>query len=111
MLALSMLCQYCVSTLTNEDVALAIGGYESAFLANLIALYLFEMMGSKFIEAKCKGIYRDNGLTVSVGKRNKLTGGDYLQFTTESWNPTTGVKLTVEEEKEWTGIHKETKKK
>eukprot|EP00957_Ditylum_brightwellii_P211242 15365943-Ditylum_brightwellii.AAC.1 len=83
---------------TNEDVALAIGGYKSAFLANLVALYLFEMTGSKFIKAKYKGIYRGNG-------------GGYLQFTTEIWNPTTEVKLTMEEEKEWTGINKETKKK
>eukprot|EP00957_Ditylum_brightwellii_P155430 11831044-Ditylum_brightwellii.AAC.1 len=31
--------------LTVEDVALAIGGYKSAFLADLVASYLFEMMG------------------------------------------------------------------
>eukprot|EP00957_Ditylum_brightwellii_P148737 11323993-Ditylum_brightwellii.AAC.1 len=36
--------------LTIEDVALAIGGYKSAFLVDLVASYLFEMMGKKFIE-------------------------------------------------------------
>eukprot|EP00957_Ditylum_brightwellii_P117498 8961341-Ditylum_brightwellii.AAC.1 len=59
------------ANLINEDVALAIGVYKSAFLANLVALYLFEMAGSKFIEAKYKGIYKEDGLTVLVGKWNK----------------------------------------
>eukprot|EP00957_Ditylum_brightwellii_P126391 9635364-Ditylum_brightwellii.AAC.1 len=85
------------------------------------------MTGSNFIETKYKGIYRDNGLTVLVGKWNKvritqlfedfqswvneLTEGDYLQFTTDIWNPITEVTLIAEKEKEWTGINKETKKK
>eukprot|EP00957_Ditylum_brightwellii_P079148 6019382-Ditylum_brightwellii.AAC.1 len=60
------------ANLTNEDVALAIGGYKSAFLANLVALYLFEMTGSKFIKAKYKGIYREDDLTMLVGKWNKV---------------------------------------
>eukprot|EP00957_Ditylum_brightwellii_P025050 1895283-Ditylum_brightwellii.AAC.1 len=34
------------ANLTVDNVALAIGGYESAFLANLVTSYLFEMMGS-----------------------------------------------------------------
>eukprot|EP00957_Ditylum_brightwellii_P198743 15148407-Ditylum_brightwellii.AAC.1 len=55
-----------------KNVALAIGGYESAFLADLVALYLLEITGKKFIKAKYKGIYRDNGLTVLVGKWNKV---------------------------------------
>eukprot|EP00957_Ditylum_brightwellii_P080137 6094523-Ditylum_brightwellii.AAC.1 len=54
--------------LTIKDVVLAIGGYESAFLADLVASYLLEMTGRKFIEAKYKAIYRDDGLTVLVGK-------------------------------------------
>eukprot|EP00957_Ditylum_brightwellii_P102953 7846204-Ditylum_brightwellii.AAC.1 len=58
--------------LTVKDVALAIVGYISAFLADLVASYLLEMMGRKFIKAKYKGIYRDNGLTVLVGKWNKV---------------------------------------
>eukprot|EP00957_Ditylum_brightwellii_P087216 6638756-Ditylum_brightwellii.AAC.1 len=56
------------------------------------------MMGSKFIEAQCKEIYSDNG-------------GDYLQFTTEIWNPSNEMKLTVEEEKEWSCISKTRRKK
>eukprot|EP00957_Ditylum_brightwellii_P171569 13062130-Ditylum_brightwellii.AAC.1 len=85
------------------------------------------MTGRKFIEAKYKGIYRDDGLTVLVGKWNKvriarwledfhsrvnkLTGGDYLQFTTEIWNPSNEMKLTLEEEEEWDGTSKATQKK
>eukprot|EP00957_Ditylum_brightwellii_P018357 1382199-Ditylum_brightwellii.AAC.1 len=85
------------------------------------------MTGSKNIEAKYKGTYRDNGLTVLVGKWNKvriaqwleefqswvneLTGGDYLQFTTEIWNPTNKMKLTAEEEEDWSSLSKETRKK
>eukprot|EP00957_Ditylum_brightwellii_P183801 14000233-Ditylum_brightwellii.AAC.1 len=42
---------------------------------------------------------------------NELTGGDYLSFTTEIWNPTTEVKLTAEEEGEWKSISKETRKR
>eukprot|EP00957_Ditylum_brightwellii_P148381 11296636-Ditylum_brightwellii.AAC.1 len=45
--------------LTVKDVALAFGGYESAFLVDLVASYLLEMTGKKFIEAQYKGIYRD----------------------------------------------------
>eukprot|EP00957_Ditylum_brightwellii_P065478 4966998-Ditylum_brightwellii.AAC.1 len=58
--------------LTVKDVTLAIGGYESAFLADLVASYLFEMTGSKFIKAQCKGIYRGDGLIVLVRKWNKV---------------------------------------
>eukprot|EP00957_Ditylum_brightwellii_P032800 2486690-Ditylum_brightwellii.AAC.1 len=58
--------------LTVDNVALAKGGYNSAFLADLVASYLFEMTGRKFIEAKYKGIYRGDELTVLVGKWNKV---------------------------------------
>eukprot|EP00957_Ditylum_brightwellii_P210586 15365143-Ditylum_brightwellii.AAC.2 len=111
--------------LTVEDVALAIRGYKLAFLANLVASYLFEMIGAKFIEARYKGIYRDNDLTVLVEKWKKvriarwledfqswvteLTDSDYLQFTTEIWNPSNKTKFTMEEEEEWGRISKTTK--
>eukprot|EP00957_Ditylum_brightwellii_P039966 3025687-Ditylum_brightwellii.AAC.1 len=60
------------ANLTVDNVVLAIGSCKSAFLVNLVASYLFEMTGSKFIEAQYKGIYRDDGLTVLVGKWNKV---------------------------------------
>eukprot|EP00957_Ditylum_brightwellii_P013536 1020578-Ditylum_brightwellii.AAC.1 len=34
------------ANLTVDNVALAIGGYQSAFLANLVTSYLFKMTGS-----------------------------------------------------------------
>eukprot|EP00957_Ditylum_brightwellii_P187457 14276477-Ditylum_brightwellii.AAC.1 len=42
---------------------------------------------------------------------NELTGGDYLQFTTEIWNSMKEVKLTMEEERKLLGISKEMRKK
>eukprot|EP00957_Ditylum_brightwellii_P027161 2053477-Ditylum_brightwellii.AAC.1 len=65
--------------LTIKDVTLAIGGYESVFLADLVASYLLEMMGKKFIEAQYKRIYRDDGLTVLVGKWNKVRIACWLE--------------------------------
>eukprot|EP00957_Ditylum_brightwellii_P000861 68309-Ditylum_brightwellii.AAC.1 len=50
--------------LLEEDVALAICAFESVFLADLVALFVFEKTAA-----------------------NKLTGGDDLQFTTELWRP------------------------
>eukprot|EP00957_Ditylum_brightwellii_P100440 7655801-Ditylum_brightwellii.AAC.1 len=89
--------------LSDEDVALAIGAYELAFLANIVASYMFEESGECFINCVFRGIYQDDGLVVFIGKRNKhkiqewlrkyqslmneLTGGNYLQFTTELWLP------------------------
>eukprot|EP00957_Ditylum_brightwellii_P202764 15331729-Ditylum_brightwellii.AAC.1 len=72
------------------------------------------MTVKKFIEAQYKGLYRDSSLTVLVGKLNKvneLTGGDYLQFTTEIWNPSNKTRFTMKEEEEWDGISKMTRKK
>eukprot|EP00957_Ditylum_brightwellii_P004576 347834-Ditylum_brightwellii.AAC.1 len=46
--------------LSNKDVALAIGAYEAAFLANIVASYVFEMTGECFTECIFRGIYRDD---------------------------------------------------
>eukprot|EP00957_Ditylum_brightwellii_P067473 5121492-Ditylum_brightwellii.AAC.1 len=43
--------------LSDEDVALAIGAYESAFLANIVASYVFEETGECFTECVFRGIY------------------------------------------------------
>ena len=53
-----------------ETKGLAIGGYESAFLADLVASYLFEKCSNQFKEVLWKGIYRDNGLLVFKGKKS-----------------------------------------
>ena len=49
---------------------LAIIGYESAFLADLVASYLFVKCSNQFKEVLWKGIYRDDGLLVFKGKKS-----------------------------------------
>ena len=49
---------------------LAIGGYKSAFLADLVASYLFKKCSNQSKEVLWKGIYRDNGLLVFKGKKS-----------------------------------------
>eukprot|EP00957_Ditylum_brightwellii_P082185 6249186-Ditylum_brightwellii.AAC.1 len=46
--------------LSDEDVALAIGAYEEAFLADIVASYVFEETGECFTECVFRGIYRDD---------------------------------------------------
>ena len=49
---------------------LAIGRYESAFLTDLVASYLFEKCNKQFKEVLWKEIYRDDGLLVFKGKKS-----------------------------------------
>ena len=53
-----------------ETKGLAIGGYESALLADLVASYQFEKYSNQFKEVILKGIYRDDGLLVFKGKKS-----------------------------------------
>ena len=53
----------------SKTKGLAIGGYASAFLADLVASYLFEKCNNQFKEVLWKGIYRDDGLLVFKGKK------------------------------------------
>ena len=46
----------------REEQGLAIGEYESSFLANLVAYYLFEKAKAKFHPTTYHGIYKDDGL-------------------------------------------------
>eukprot|EP00957_Ditylum_brightwellii_P172713 13147897-Ditylum_brightwellii.AAC.1 len=48
--------------LLDEDVTLAIGAYESAFLADIVASYMFKETEECFSESIYRGIYWDNGL-------------------------------------------------
>ena len=59
----------------GEDIStkrLAIGSYESAFLADLVASFLFEMCEKEFEEVEEKGIYRDDGICYFKGKKSTL---------------------------------------
>jgi len=80
----------------STDKGLAIGGYESAFLADLVASFLLEKTNHHFENTKFHGIYRDDGLVIfNDNKRfyelanwlenfqtdiNALTGGTFLPF-------------------------------
>ena len=48
----------------REEQGLAIGGYDSAFLADLVASYLFEKASPIFRPTIYHGIYLDDGLVV-----------------------------------------------
>ena len=53
-----------------EKNGLAIRGYESAFLADLVASYLLEVTNNQFKEVLWRGIYRDDRLLVFKGKNH-----------------------------------------
>ena len=82
---------------------LTIGGYDSAWLADLIASYIFELAADHFEETSFFGIYRDDGLQSHHGKRpaeemegwlhtfqekvNTIVGDTSIQFTMDVWKP------------------------
>jgi hypothetical protein len=55
----------------DEKRGLTIGGYESAWLADLVAAYLLEMTKEKFNNFVYHGIYRDDGFMVLKGPRTE----------------------------------------
>ena len=85
-----------------NDKGQAIGGYESAFLAVLVASYLLEKTEKFFTNTHSHRIYRDDGFVTFKGNRkieelrnwlqkfqqsiNEITGGTFLQFTMEVWD-------------------------
>eukprot|EP00957_Ditylum_brightwellii_P080030 6086123-Ditylum_brightwellii.AAC.1 len=48
------------NTTSEKDIGLAIGGYKSDFLADLVASYLFKMMAEHFTNAIICGVYIDD---------------------------------------------------
>ena len=93
---------------------LTIGGYESAWLEDLVAAYLQEKTNDLFSETtQYHGIYRGYGLVVFKGKWperdiqrwvevfqlriNDVTDSEDIVFTAEIWNPIkTGNATTTE---------------
>ena len=51
-----------------ETKGLAIGGYESALLADLVDYYLLEVTNNQFKQVTWRGIYRDDGFLVFKGR-------------------------------------------
>ena len=78
-----------------------IGGYESAFLADLVASYLFDKSSPIFRPTIYHGIYQYDGLVVFKGKKetseikdwlekfqqtvNLAAGNQHLKYTAEIW--------------------------
>ena len=99
----------------KAEQGLVIGGYELAFLADLVASYLFEKSKAHFYPTIYHGIYRDDGLVVFKGKKsvikikdwldefqqtvNKAAGNEHLQFTTEIWKPNKNPPPQAKEER------------
>ena len=54
-----------------EDKGLTIGGYESAWLADLVAAFILENLDDIFDDARFSGIYRDDGIIVKEGVLTK----------------------------------------
>jgi len=84
-----------------EEKGLTIGGYESAWLADLVGAYILDNTKSHFRKTKCYGLCIDDGIAVFNNKLsyddmlkwrtkfqnsvNRLAGGNYLQFTCSVW--------------------------
>ena len=90
--------------LKPAERGLTIGGYESAWLADLVMSYLLEATyDSLFDPMHFFGMYRDDGLAVFKGKLstkeikdwlesfqtdvNKIAGNNFLKFTAVIWDP------------------------
>ena len=85
-----------------DEKNLAIGGYETVFLADLVASYLFELSRDKFYLSKYYSIYCDDGIVVFNGKWtvchtkkwlldfqshiNTIAGNAHLIFTAAIWS-------------------------
>jgi hypothetical protein len=85
-----------------DEKGLTIGGYASAWLADLVAAYVFECTMECFDDTNYFGIYRDDGIAVFKGnqssddilnwlnvfqdKVNNLAANDFLQFTAVIWS-------------------------
>jgi hypothetical protein len=88
----------------EQERGLTIGGFESAWLADLVAAFILEVLDNRF--RRCcsyAGIYRDDGFLVFKGQRSfsdlerwligfqaavdLLVEGDYFKFTMVMWDP------------------------
>ena len=84
-----------------RDRGLTIGGYESAWLADLVISYIFENTEDLFTDSVFHGCYRDDELAIFKGTKmkkdmiswlntfqnrvNELLDSDNLQFTLTVW--------------------------
>jgi hypothetical protein len=90
-------------TIDVEAKGLTIGGYESAFFADLVAAWILENTVELMLDTTFDGIYRDDGILVFDKTKstdeicdwledfqneiNTLTSSEHLQFTVDIWEP------------------------
>ena len=74
----------------NNNKGLAIGSYESTFLADLVASYLFEKTKKVFTNTKYHSIYHNHGIIVFKGKQNLKELRNWLGYSQQSINEITG---------------------
>eukprot|EP00957_Ditylum_brightwellii_P125519 9567517-Ditylum_brightwellii.AAC.1 len=80
-------CRAASEEVMDKDVVLAIGAYESAFFANIVASYVFEKTEECFEMRQWSKKETQKWLQCYQSIVNKLAGGDYLQLTTNLWQP------------------------
>jgi len=66
-----------------EEKGLTIGGYESAWLADLVGAHILDNTKSHFRKTKCYGLCRDDGIAAF---NNKLSYDDMLKWRTKFQN-------------------------
>ena len=97
-----------------EEKGLTIGGYESAFFADLVAAYILENAKDIFSNSLFNKIYRDDGIDIKnsilsidqvcdwletfQNRVNELTGSEYLKFTAVVWDPNCPPDVTPQEQ-------------
>ena len=94
---------HCDGDMDPDNRAITIGGYESAFISDLVGEYIFQLAEEEFSDTTYHGTYRDDGFAVFKGKKtyqqlqewrdnfqakvNEIAMGDYLQYTVDVWTP------------------------
>ena len=74
----------------RDEQGLSIGGYESEFLVDLVASYLFEKAKANVRPTIYHGIYRDGGLVVFKGKKKASEIKDWLEYFQQTVNKSAG---------------------
>jgi hypothetical protein len=99
-----------------EDRGLTIGGYESAWLADLCMAYVMDNCRDILDELEYEGIYQDDGIAVFKGCKttgkvaswlgtfqervNNLAGSKFLEFTAEIWETTKTMEGSTKQSKQ-----------
>jgi hypothetical protein len=74
---------------------LTIGGYESAWLADLVAAFVLENTAELFDETIYDRIYRDDGLVILDGVKSNAEVGEWLNSFQKKVNRVTGYEGLV----------------